>query len=626
MMRSLWFRSFVVAALAWSVAQPLPAGVAAGRRGPAALYVEPDGGKLIVLCEKSGTIARVHPKSGRIETEVRLGGAPSFLAPHPDGARLYVSCTRGQEIVEIDARSLETLRRFPLRGEPTGIAVSADGRRLFAGVHLLDQVAVFDLETGLESKRLAAGNAPYAMRRDRGDVYVTSILTNPVPPGEQPRLEITVIEESRARVVGRIALVNANVGREIDFTSDGEMAIAAITRPKNLVPMVQVARGWVITNGFVVLFPQSDRSPVQLLIDLPNLGYSDAHGVVIAPDDSKFYLSAAGADMVMAVDLDEVRKVCTEVAAGEIPRHADHLGLSRRYVSARIPVGANPRGLAMSGDGRWVYVANRLDESISVIDTKTDEVVRTLVLGSPPAPDHLYTGEILFHSARATFQEQFVCVSCHPEGGFDALQYDLEPDGIGIDVLDNRSLRGVVDTEPFKWVGSNPDIATQCGTRTAKWIARTGWLNSSEVVALASYIHSIPAAENPYLEPDGSLTPAQLRGKRFFERETTNDGTPLRETDQCHFCHSGPRFTNHQRFDVGTRSLHDRKAEFDTAHLTNIFESGPFLHDGRAATLEEIWTLYNLDDTHGISSDWTKQQLNDLVEYLKSIGPPKEMP
>jgi cytochrome c peroxidase len=60
-------------------------------------------------------------------------------------------------------------------------------------------------------------------------------------------------------------------------------------------------------------------------------------------------------------------------------------------------------------------------------------------------------------------------------------------------------------------------------------------------------------------------------------------------------------------------------SEFDSAHLIRIFESAPYLHDGRAATLEEIWTKYNPEDKHGLSSDWTKRQLNDLVEYLKSL-------
>jgi len=45
----------------------------------------------------------------------------------------------------------------------------------------------------------------------------------------------------------------------------------------------------------------------------------------------------------------------------------------------------------------------------------------------------------------------------------------------------------------------------------------------------------------------------------------------------------------------------------------------PYLHDGRARTLEEIWTVYQTDNLHGVSSYWTKQQLNDLVEYLKTI-------
>ena len=78
-------------------------------------------------------------------------------------------------------------------------------------------------------------------------------------------------------------------------------------------------------------------------------------------------------------------------------------------------------------------------------------------------------------------------------------------------------------------------------------------------------------------------------------------------------------YTDHQAFDVGTRSSTDSDPEFDTAHLTNIFESAPYLHDGRAATLEEIWTKDNPEDRHGVSSDWTKQQLNDLVEYLKNL-------
>ncbi|MHC4427245.1 MAG: hypothetical protein ACYS0D_01390 [Planctomycetota bacterium] len=623
----LWI---VIAAVALgAVATPAArASEAAVRRGPAFLWVVPQSGRLLVLCEKSGTIVRFDPQAGRIESEAVVGEAPFALSPHPDGKRLYVSCRRQQEVVELEAASLKVLRRFALRGDPTGLAVSAGGRRLYVGLHSLDQVVVLDLESGAELKRLATGNGPQTLRLapGTGRVYVTNLLSNPVPPDQPCRNEITVIDDATARVVERIILVNANIGRQIAFTSDGALAVAAVSRPRNLIPMAQVARGWVVTNGFVVFPPDGAVPPVQLPVDLPNRAYSDPYAVAASPDNRKFYLTAAGSDAVLAVDLARVQQVAAEALAGAIPRPGDHLGLSRRYITARIPVGANPHALAVSPEGGLLYVANRLDDSISVIDTSTDRVVRTLVIGHPPPSDRLLQGERLFHSASRTFQNQFACVSCHPDRGFDGLQYDLEPDGIGRNILDNRNLRAVRGTAPFKWVGSNPDISTQCGTRTAKWITRTGWLSASEVVVLTEYIRSIPAVVNPYLEPDGKLTPAQRRGKEFFERTTTNDGRPIPRRDRCNFCHSGPSFTNAQRFDVGTSSDHDSSAEFDTAHLTNIFESGPYLHDGRAATLEEIWTKHNSDDRHGISSDWTKQQLNDLVEYLKVMGAAGETP
>jgi hypothetical protein len=43
------------------------------------------------------------------------------------------------------------------------------------------------------------------------------------------------------------------------------------------------------------------------------------------------------------------------------------------------------------------------------------------------------------------------------------------------------------------------------------------------------------------------------------------------------------------------------------------------LHNGEARSLEQIWTLYNPADKHGVTSDMSKEQLNDLVEFLKTL-------
>jgi cytochrome c peroxidase len=70
---------------------------------------------------------------------------------------------------------------------------------------------------------------------------------------------------------------------------------------------------------------------------------------------------------------------------------------------------------------------------------------------------------------------------------------------------------------------------------------------------------------------------------------------------------------------VGTRADRDSTDMFDTPHLMGIAYSAPYLHDGRAKTLEELWTLYQTNDLHGVSSYMNKHQLNDLVEYLKAL-------
>ena len=63
----------------------------------------------------------------------------------------------------------------------------------------------------------------------------------------------------------------------------------------------------------------------------------------------------------------------------------------------------------------------------------------------------------------------------------------------------------------------------------------------------------------------------------------------------------------------------DLEAAYDVPHLNNIYDSAPYLHNGIARDLEEIWTKYNPNDKHGVTNDMTKDQLNDLVEYLKTL-------
>lgn len=53
-------------------------------------------------------------------------------------------------------------------------------------------------------------------------------------------------------------------------------------------------------------------------------------------------------------------------------------------VLARMAVGGEPEGVTLSPDGRWVYMSSEEDHQIAVIDTRTDKVVATLEVGQRP--------------------------------------------------------------------------------------------------------------------------------------------------------------------------------------------------------------------------------------------------
>lgn len=161
----------------------------------------------------------------------------------------------------------------------------------------------------------------------------------------------------------------------------------------------------------------------------------------------------------------------------------------------------------------------------------------------------------------------------------------------------------------------------QCGMRFSKFVTRTESFSPKDLDAVVAYIkRELTHPPNIHSLLNGALTEAQKRGKAIYERTRTNDGTEIPIEDRCITCHEGPNYSNFRLASVGSLKENDDPTPFDAPNLNNVYESAPYLHDGSAATLEEIWTKFNDHDTHGYANDLTKDQLNDLIEYLKCLG------
>ena len=592
---------------------------------PIEVLLSPDGERIYVLCQQSEQVRVLDAASYAVIKNIAVGRVPRGISLSPDGARLFVTNSWDDTLSVIDTRTLSVVATWPVGWEPSSVIEDRAGKHLFVANRISDDVAVLNAQTGAEEKRLLAGRGSSYMAQSPDDsrIFVTHVYPNqPRVRTERdnrtpPESEITVIDTARAVVIDRIPLHGIAGVFHLGLSDDGRLGAVAEYHPKNMIPLAHLEHGGAFAYTLTI-FGADVGKPVEIPLDELERYASRPFGVAIAPDKSRIYVTSGGSEMVTVIDVPRLLRFIHARPHAEPVSFAQDLGASANYVVARISVGHDPRGLTLTSDGRKLFVANRLEDTLSVIDTRTNRVAATIKLDGPKEISPLRHGEQTFYTSRYSFQGQIGCASCHIDSTFDGLTWNLEPDGFGRNRVANKLLEGIKDTEPYKWTGTNPNVPTECGPRTEKYFWRAENYDDLTLADLATYIRSLQPRPNRWRPADHELTPAQERGEAIFERATDKFGKPIPESNRCSYCHSGPKGTNQKIFDVGTLKATDNTGRFKSAPLTNVALTAPYLHDGSAHTLEEIWTVYNPEDKHGRTNDLTKDELNDLVEYLRT--------
>jgi YVTN family beta-propeller protein len=593
---------------------------------PFNMAINKDGSRLYVVGQESGELVVVDPVAGKVLEKIHVGEKPHTVALDKDDTKAYVSNQWADNIFIVDLEQSRVTDTLYGGAGPAGMVISPDGKFLWCVNSYSSDISIFDLGNHQERRRLKAGNNPVsaAITPDGSEVYVSSRRSVDVPYMTAPMTEMTVAETNYQRVSDRKMWKNAYIMENVRVTPSGDLAISTLIRPKNLIPTVQIENGWMMTHGIGIIERKENGRMVQLLLDEPNAYYPDPFGMVISPDGKRAYVSHSGNNTVTAIDLDKIRKLLEESTDEQLATYANHLGISSRFVIGRISTGPNPKGMVLSPDGNLLYVAERLNDQIAVINTETLVNERSIGLEGPRRRTVARHGEQLLNNAGHTFQNQYACYTCHPDEHEDGLVYNMAGKDMGRNLANVQTLRDIGDIPPYKWNGKNQTIYKQDGMRFSTILTRTEAFSHQELDALVAHIITgNPNPPNLRFNPTGELTEVQQRGKEIFYRDEDNFGNEIPVENRCYTCHPPPYFTNLQMTDVGTLSDSDDPMKFDVPQLNNVYESAPYLHDGKAATLEEIWTKHNDHDQHGVANDMRKDQLNDLVEYLKSIGDAK---
>ncbi|MCE5279187.1 MAG: c-type cytochrome [Planctomycetaceae bacterium] len=582
-----------------------PAGAADEPLSPLALAAGTDGRMVYVAAATAPKLLAVDLAAGKVVLQYPLPAAATGVALSADGKTIYATCGLGEgQLVAFDERGAQRWAK-PAGHSPTAPVCSPDGKTVYVCDRFNNRVLTISCDGAAAPRPLAASREPVAVviTPDGRKLIVANHLPAGPAIGAAAAAVVCVIDIATGKSV-EVALPDGSTGlRGVCLSPDGAYAAVTHILARHHLPTTQLDRGWMNTNALSVIETASASLLNTVLLDDLDRGAANPWGVAWSADGKQICVSHAGTNEFSVIDAPAMLAKLAEAAKAGPARSAEvrndlaFLAGIRRRVALK---GVGPRGVVFAGAN--AIAAEYFTDTLAVLDpSRPGAKAVSVAVGPAPKESPPRRGERLFNDALSCFQNWQSCASCHPDVRADALNWDLLNDGYG-NAKNTRSLLLTHQAAPvmISGVRAKSADAVRAGIRH---IQMSG-MDEAAAADIEAYLRSLAPVPSPRLV-GGKLSESALRGEKLFE------------SAGCAACHSGALGTDEKPHDIG---LTDAKGptKFYTTKLTEVWRTAPYLFDGRAATMTDVLTKFNPNDKHGITSKLTKQQLDDLAEYVLS--------
>ena len=597
------------------------------------IVLSPDESKVAAVNQDSGTISIWSWLEDRSNVNVfHVGEEPRTLAYSPHGELIYVTTQRSQWLSILDATTGTLLDRIELGGQPLAIVLSQDGTRAYvsqfsgdyiSGDYSPGSIAVINLNTRKLTQRIPVSAWPYALARNDNNqtLYITHYFHN------QENGLITELDLDTLRVRNVITLVP---DKDLTGGSGGIFnAIASIalhpSRHRALIAGMHanIHRGKT-QNGQ----PLSHKTTVQSALRVIDLKRS--REMVPARIISSFSGQAVAVPSAVSFLPDGEHFIDLYFASHDmkILRYNERGLVAER---ALMELRDGPDGIAITQDGHFAFINQRWDRSIAQIEIQNirkPKRIQTARKCTEPWTAKRILGARVFHNtreSRMTPNRWLSCGVCHLDGGlasdqlvweFTATQKPSSPIMVNTKSLAVTGLSG----PPFLIKGNYHTIQEE-DQFVRSFLAGTGFIHTTSgsfpknpvglnpsMDAIAEFVIQLRPRPNPHQnagQPRSEIKASAQRGKTLFYNTRVG----------CSRCHRGSAFTvsgtpDGQPVDVGTG------IKADIPSLLNLWETAPYLHDGRAKNLLQVITQYNAEDRHGRTGHLSDKDRTDLIHFL----------
>lgn len=436
-----------------------------------------------------------------------------------------------------------------------------------------------------------------------------------------------------------------------------------------IFPMVTdrtCSRGFAdVQNEIAFIDVDSDTIAVRFTSDSAQISEADREG-----DHAPELRRVVGSLPQVVAVVDDTHAYVTMSASNELVELTLSSGPSSMDMPRVWATGFAPRGLAVDAAGTVAVVADKLGETVTIVDLAGAAEPATVVVGNvaPAFPATSFEiGEMFAHSAKFATDGDISCTHCHPDVTADAKSWGV-PVVRGFGRRATMILRNLFATKPLliegvfnendfrlemEGISFRPDFHDSSYTLQVERRDQFYREVSLALVGKAIGFDEMVAHVGSFLVGAPRLLPSPFdetteqveRGAALFARPDVG----------CANCHVPPTFANDKTFkgvttlgrydlpardldpDVSVKFIEEADDGFFNANgLRGLWDRpGALFHDGRARTIREAiltpghpclrdderaFNEFNGQvDTNGGVSQLTCDQVDDLVAFLKTI-------
>jgi YVTN family beta-propeller protein len=289
--------------------------------------------------------------------------APDKMNPKwaADPYRVYVPNSLSDTVMEINPHTYKVTRTFAVGGQPNHITPAWDGSVLWVNNTDGYSLTPINPKTGNPGKPVAVAD-PY-------NLYFTPDGRNAMVMAEAlHQIDFRNPHTMRLRYAMPVPCAGVN---HMDFTADGRYAVASCEFSAGLL--------WINVKERAVKRTLTLGKPMSAPMTPPGPGYSMPQDVRLSANGKIFYVADMAANGIWLIDAHTFRKI--------------------RF----IHTGLGTHGFLVSRNGKLLYIANRGEGSISVLNFATNKVVHKWRIpggGSPDMGGISPDGKVMWWSGR----------------------------------------------------------------------------------------------------------------------------------------------------------------------------------------------------------------------------------